>query len=351
MALPCGTYNTRYEQAFAIFRTKTHWAMLLGLLVLLAMLPFLLDSYFMTVINMMLIMIIAVQGLNIVTGYCGQIHFGQAAFMAVGAYSSALLMNHFGLSFWLCLPLAGIIAALVGILFGLPSVRVKGIYLALVTLAAQFIIIYVIETPLQWLTGGQWALDTPAPQLWGFVFNTQIELFYLIAGITVLMTFFAKNLVRTRVGRNFVAVRDNDIAAEVMGVNIMRTKVLAFAIASFYAGVAGSLWAHYTQAFTTTDFNLMQSIWFVGMLIVGGMGTIVGPILGTMFITLLDQSVLMFTPTMAATLPMLTVAQISSIAMFAFALVIIVFLVWEPRGLAHRWEILKISYRLWPFAY
>jgi len=351
MALPCGTYNTRYEQAFAILRTKTHWAMLVGLFLLLAILPLVLSSYLLTVINIMLIIVIAVQGLNIVTGYCGQINFGHAAFMAIGAYSSALLMNHFGLSFWLCLPLAGIITALVGIFFGLPSVRVKGLYLALVTLAAQFIIIYVIETPLQWLTGGQWALDTAAPELWGFTFDTELELFYLIAGFTVLMTFLAKNLARTRVGRNFVAVRDNDIAAEVMGINILRTKVLAFAIASFYAGVAGSLWAHYQQAFTTTDFSLMQSIWFVGMMIVGGMGTIVGPILGTMFITLLDQLVLMFTPAMAATLPMLTVAQISSIAMFAFALVIIVFLVWEPRGLAHRWEIFKTSYRLWPFAY
>jgi len=351
MSLPCGTFSTRYEQAFAILRTKTHWAMMVGLFIVLVILPLFLSSHLLTVINIMLIVMIGVQGINIVTGYCGQINFGQAAFMAVGAYSSALLMNHFGLSFWLCLPAAGIMAALVGILFGIPSVRVKGLYLALVTLAAQFIIIYVIETPLQGVTGGQWALRTSAPKLWGITFDTQRELFYLITGITVLMTFFAKNLARTRVGRNLVAVRDNDIAAEVMGINIFRTKVLAFAICSFYAGVAGSLWAHYQRAFTTTDFSFMQSIWFVGMLIVGGMGTTLGPILGTIFITLLDQLVLWFTPAMITVLPALTAAQISSIAMFAFALVIIVFLVWEPRGLAHRWQIVKTSYRLWPFAY
>ncbi|MBM3118923.1 MAG: branched-chain amino acid ABC transporter permease [Chloroflexi bacterium] len=351
MSLPCGTFNTRYEQVFAVLRTRTHWAMIAALFMVLAILPLILSSHILTVINIMLIVMIAVLGLNIVTGYCGQINFGQAAFMAVGAYSSGLLMNHFGLSFWLCLPAAGIMATLVGILFGMPSVRVKGLYLALVTLAAQFIIIYVIETPLQSLTGGQWALRTPAPKLWGITFNTQLKLFYLIAGITALMTFFAKNLTRTRVGRNFVAVRDNDIAAEVMGINIFRTKVLAFAICSFYAGVAGSLWAHYQRAFTTTDFSFMQSIWFVGMMIVGGMGTTLGPILGTLFITLLDQLVLRFTPAMISVLPVLTAAQISSIAMFAFALVIIVFLVWEPRGLAHRWQIFKTSYRLWPFAY
>ena len=351
MSLPCGTFNTRYEQAFAILRTRTHWAMLVGLFIVLAILPLVLSSYLLTVINIMLIVMLAVQGLNIVTGYCGQINFGQAAFMAVGAYSSGLLMNHFGLSFWICLPAAGITATLVGIVFGMPSVRVKGLYLALVTLAAQFIIIYMIENPLQFLTGGQWALRTAAPELWGITFDTQVELFYLIAGITALMTFFAKNLSRTRVGRNFVAVRDNDIAAEVMGINIFRTKVLAFAICSFYAGMAGSLWAHFQRAFTTTDFSLMQSIWFVGMMIVGGMGTTLGPILGTLFITLLDQLVLGFTPAMTSALPALTAAQISSIAMFAFALVIVVFLVWEPRGLAHRWEIFKTSYRLWPFAY
>lgn len=351
MSLPCGTFSTRYEQAFAVLRTKTHWAMMLGLFMVLAILPLVLSRDLLNVINIMLIVMIAVQGLNIVTGYCGQINFGQAAFMAVGAYSSALLMNHFGLSFWLCLPAAGIMATLVGILFGLPSVRVKGLYLALVTIAAHFIIIYIIETPLQSLTGGQWALRTSAPKLWGITFDTQRELFYLITGITVLMTFFAKNLARTKVGRNLVAVRDNDIAAEVMGINIFRTKALAFGICSFYAGVAGSLWAHYLRAFTTTDFSLMQSIWFVGMMIVGGMGTSLGPILGTLFITLLDQLVLRSTPVMIAMLPVLTAGQISSIAMFAFAIVIMVFLVWEPRGLAHRWQIFKTFYRLWPFAY
>ncbi len=351
MSLPCGTFNTRYEQTFAVLRTRTHWAMMVALFVALAILPHILSSSILTVVNIMLIVMVAVLGLNIVTGYCGQINFGQAAFMAVGAYTSGLLMNRFGLSFWLCLPVAGVMATLVGMIFGMPSVRVKGLYLALVTLAAQFIIIYVIENPLQSLTGGQWALRTSAPKLWGITFDTQVELFYLIAGVTALMTFFAKNLARTRVGRNFVAVRDNDIAAEVMGINIFRTKVLAFAICSFYAGVAGSLWAHYQRAFTTTDFNFMQSIWFVGMMIVGGMGTTLGPILGTMFITLLDQFVLRFMPTMTRFLPGFTAGQVSSIAMFVFALVIVVFLVWEPRGLAHRWQIFKTSYRLWPFAY
>jgi branched-chain amino acid transport system permease protein len=351
MSLPCGTFNTTYDQSMAILRTKTHWAMLLGLFVVLAILPLILSSHLLTIINTMLISMIAVEGLNITIGYCGQINFGQAAFMAVGAYSSALLMNHFGLSFWLCLPAAGVITAFIGILFGLPSMRVKGLYLALVTLAAQFIIIYVIENPLQSLTGGQWALRTSVPKLWIITFDTQPKLFYLIACITALMTFFAKNLARTRVGRNFIAVRDNDIAAEVMGIDIFRTKVLAFAICSFYAGVAGSLWAHYQQAFTTNDFNFMQSIWFVGMLIVGGMGYTIGPILGTIFITILDQLVLWFTPAINSAFPALIGSQVYSVAVFGFALVIILFLVYEPRGLAHRWQIFKTYYRLWPFGY
>ncbi len=351
MGLPCGTFNTRYSKVFAILRTKTHWAMFLGMFVVLAILALVLSAHMLTIINMVLITIIAVQGINIVTGYCGQLHFGQAAFMAVGAYSSALLMNHFGFSFWLCLPLAGIITVVIGIFFGAPSVRVKGLYLALSTLAAQFLIIYVIENPLRTLTGGKGAMLTSAPTLWGITFDTEVEFFYLILGITTLLVFLAKNLSRTKVGRNFVAVRDNDIAAEVMGINIRRTKILAFAICSFYAGVAGSLWAHYQQAFTTVDFTLMQSIWFVGMLIIGGMGSILGPILGVIFVTILDQFALWFTPTMTTVLPALTTTQISSIAMFVFAIVVIVFLVWEPRGLAHRWQIFKTFYRLWPFAY
>jgi len=351
MSLPCGTFNTRYDQAFAIFRTKTHWVLLIAFIIFIFTVPLFLNPQFFSVINIMMIIMIAVVGLHILVGYCGQISFGHAAFMAIGAYSSALMMNHFGLSFWICMPLAGLITAAVGILFGLPSVRVKGLYLALVSIAAQFIIIYVIETPLQGVTGGQWALRTAVPKIGDFAFDTPPKFYYLIASITILMIFLAKNLARTKTGRNFVAVRDNDIAAEVMGINIVTTKVLAFAIASFYAGVAGSLWAHYQRAFTTSDFSMLQSIWFVGMVIVGGMGSTLGPILGTMFITLLDQFVLRFTPTMTKVLPTLTAAQISSFGMFLFAAVIILFLVWEPRGLAHRWQIFKASYRLWPFAY
>jgi len=349
--LPCGYFNTRYEQVFAVMRTKTQWGMFLGLLVMLIALPHILSTHILTIVNLMLIMIVAVHGLNIVTGYCGQINFGQAAFMAVGAYSSALLMNHFGLSFWLCLPMAGIIAAIIGALVGMPAVRVKGLYLALITLAVQYIIIYLIETPLQSITGGQWAMHTSAPKLWGIEFNTEKEFYYLIVAICALMTFFAKNITRTKTGRNLVAVRDNDLAAEVLGVNVFRTKTLAFAICSFYAGIAGSLWAHYHQSFTTADFSFMQSIWYVGMLVVGGMGSTLGPILGTAVITGLDQMVFQFTPVMTRLFPEATPAQLSSIGAFIFAAVIIVFLVWEPRGLAHRWEIFKSSYRLWPFAY
>ena len=204
--LPCGTYPGSYQEDIAVVRTRLQWGLLIAGLALLFCLPLFTDLRWMSFINITMIYIIAVLGLNILTGYCGQISIGHAAFMAVGAYTSAILVTKLGFPFWVALPCAGIMAGLVGLIFGLPSLRVKGFYLVLATLAAQFIIMWVIMR-IRFLTGGYAGIKVPRPELGGIVFDTDQSYFYIIAVLLVIMTFLAKNIVRTKVGRAFIAIR------------------------------------------------------------------------------------------------------------------------------------------------
>ncbi|MCJ7763542.1 MAG: branched-chain amino acid ABC transporter permease, partial [Dehalococcoidales bacterium] len=211
MDLPSGVRNFSYAKDMAIFRTKTHWAMLLLLLVLIFTSPLYLGNHWLSVANLIGITIIAATGLNILTGYCGQLSIGHAGFIAVGAYTSAVLTNRFEMPFLVGLISAGLLAGFVGMIFGIPSVRVKGFYLAISTIAAQIIIIWVLN---HWtsVTGGFNGIPVPPAEIAGITFLSQGSQFYLIIGITILVIFFAKNLARTKVGRAFVAVRDNDLA-------------------------------------------------------------------------------------------------------------------------------------------
>lgn len=350
---PCGTYDESYAEDMAIVRTRLQWILLIAGLILLFSLPLFLSGRWLNLFNLIGISLIAVHGLNILTGYCGQISLGQAAFMAVGAYTSAVLTTKLGFSFWAALPCAALVAGIVGLVFGLPSLRVKGFYLAMATLAAQFIIPAIIANPLEPLTGGVHSLKVPPPAIGGIVCRTPQSMFYVIIPIAVLMTFFAKNLARTGVGRAFVAIRDNDLAAEVQGVNVFTYKLLAFFICSVYAGVAGSLWAHWMRAINPDHFTLIDSIWYVGMMIVGGMGSTAGAVFGVGFLRILDE----LTKTTVTWLSSLAILGSlgaflqASLGPIVYGLVIILFIIFEPRGLAHRWEMFKASYRLRPFAY
>ncbi len=349
--LPSGTYNISYSQDMAIVRTRLQWAVLVAFLVALFALPRFASGHVLSILNGIGIMLIAVHGLNILTGYTGQISLGQAAFMAVGAYTSALLTARLHLPFWLALLGAGVSAGAVGLVFGLPSVRIKGFYLAMATLAAQFIIPWMFIHVRADITGGVSGMVVPPASLGGIVFKSQESMYFLVMGVAVAMTFFAKNLVRTRTGRAFVAIRDNDIAAEAMGINLFTYKLLAFFICSFYAGVAGSLWAHWMRAINPDHFTLMDSIWYVGMVIVGGMGSTLGAILGTTFLRLLSELVMTVSPQIGRLFPFLAANILAALGPMLFGLVIILFLIFEPRGLAHRWEVFKASYRLHPFAH
>ena len=350
MGLPCGTFNESYSQDMAIVRTRLQWGLLIAFLIFLLLLPQLLNEYLLSIVNGISIWLIAVIGLNILTGYCGQINLGQAIFMAVGGYTSAILITKFGLSFWLALPCAAIGSGLVGMLFGLPALKVKGFYLAMTTLAAQFIVTWAIIHGGD-ITKGTYGIAIPRPALGDFVFNTEARYFYLIIPITLLMGLFAKNLVRTRVGRAFVAIRDNDLAAEVMGVNLFQYKTLAFLICAAYAGVAGCLWTNYIAIAHYEHYALMDSIWMLGMLIVGGMGSTMGAVFGTIFIKGLMEAVAYLTPTLSTLIPSVGGLTAVSLGLVLLGVVIILFLIFEPRGINHRWEIIKHTYRIFPFSY
>ena len=348
MDLPTGIRSYTYAQDTAIFRTKTHWVWLGVLLALLFTGPLYWGNYWLGVANLIGITIIAAIGLNILTGCCGQLSIGHAGFIAVGAYTSAILTNRFELPFLVGLISAGFSAGLVGMVFGIPSLRVKGFYLAITTIAAQFIIIWIIN---HWasVTGGFTGMSVPPASIGDNTFISQGSQFYLIMVVVVIVVFLAKNLARTRAGRAFVAVRDNDLAAQVMGINLFRYKLIAFFIGCFLAGIAGSLLAHWTGYLNAENFTMMDSILYIGMIIIGGLGTVVGPIFGVLFIRLVQQGITLISPIIESAQPTLPAGFTTGIGPMVFGLAIILFLILEPRGLAHRWALLRASYRLWPF--
>lgn len=352
---PAGTFDVSYARDMAIVRTRLQWIMLALFLAALIALPHFSGVYWLHIVSTAGFVLIAVLGLHITTGLCGQINLGQSAFMAVGAYTTAILTATVGLPFLVALPCAGVMAGIVGIIFGAPSLKIKEFYLAMATLAAQFIIIWFIvhiDAIIGMdLTGGAYGMDVPFVKIGGLVFDTPLKMYYLIMAITLIMGLFALNITRTRVGRAFVAVRDNDLAAEVMGVNLFYYKILAFFIGCSFAGVAGSLFAHYYNFIGFEHFRLHESVWYLGMIVIGGMGSPLGAVMGTVFVRGLDVASDNIAPILSATFPFLPMNLVMPVRMIVFAVVIMMFLIYEPRGLAHRWRIFKASYRLWPYAY
>jgi len=348
---PCGTFNVDYSQDMAILRTRTQWVLAIGGLIALFTVPLYLSDQILSMVNVLGIMIIAVLGLMILTGYAGQINLGQAAFVTVGAYASALMTTRLGMPFWVAMPLAGLSTGLVGFIFGLPSLRVKGFYLAMATLAAQFIIPTLIAHVRTDITGGGRGLTVPPPYFGDVALSSQSAMFFVIITVAVLLTFIAKSLVRGPIGRAFVAIRDNDLAAEAMGINVFRYKLLAFFVCSFYAGIAGSLYAHWMRVINYDILTIMDSIWYLGMMIIGGMGSITGAIIGPVFIYGLDQALTWGANQAGGTFAALPATLPAAIHVMVFGIVILLFLAFEPRGLSHRWEVFKTAYRLTPFSY
>jgi branched-chain amino acid transport system permease protein len=345
MSLPSGVFQGSFKQDMAIFRTKTQWLLLLILLVFIFTMPLYASNKIITTVTIIGITIISVLGLNILTGYCGQISMGHAGFMAVGGYVAAVLMAKLNAPFILALPAAGLGAGIVGIIFGLPSLKIKGFYLIMSTVAAQFIVLWLI-VQMRGVTGGADGISVPRPEIFGFALKSKGSYYIFVMIVVCLATYLAKNIVRTRVGRAFIAIRDNDLAAEVMGVNLLHYKLTAFFIGCVYAGVAGALMVNYINFANVEQFPFINSVWYLGMLIVGGMGSTVGVIFGVVAVKLLEQLATTIGPMMAN----IFVPQVAAcLALILNGLVIILFLIFEPRGLAHRWEMIKSYYRHWPF--
>lgn len=351
MYRPCGVFDETYSKDLAIIRTKFDWGFFLAGLVFLFLLPTFAPGSLIARINGIAIAIISVLGLQVIIGFTGQINIGQASFMALGGYTSLILSIHLHVPFLIALPLSGLSAGLIGILFGLPSLRIKGFYLAMSTLAAQFLIPWLIVNAAPDITGGTRTMTVPAPRIGSVIFNTQQHMFYLIMVILISVIFLIRNLLRARVGRAFIAIRDNDLAAEVMGINVWKYKLMAFFISSFYAGIAGSLWVHWMRCASVDHFTLIDSVWFLGMLVVGGLGSVFGAVIGAIFIRSLDYLVVAVGPWIGEAFPSLAPSATASLAPTVFGLVMMLFLIFEPRGLAHLWEKIKALYRLWPFSY
>ncbi len=333
----------------AIVRTKTQWLLLVAGLVFMFTLVLYVPIDWRGWLITVGIYAVATLGLHIMTGLCGQFSMGHAAFMAVGAYTTAVLGTRYGVSPWVTLPLSGLAAGLGGLVFGVPALRIKGFYLVMATIAAQFILIFVIRE--QGWTGGNHGIPVPKIAMGGGGMDYKIQYWWLTLAVLVLMIFFAKNIQRTSTGRKFVAVRDNDLAAEVMGINLFRTKLLAFFIGCFFAGIAGWLWAHYVLYINPDQFNFQLSLWFLGMVIIGGMGSTTGAVIGATGIMLMDKAVYYLGPRLAEAFPSLGSRIPAALTLIVFALVVIFFILIEPKGLNHRLERIKLYYRLHPFSY
>jgi branched-chain amino acid transport system permease protein len=351
MKQPCGTFNTSYAQEMAIARTRFQITVAIVAAVLFfAVAPFTLDAQFLSKINIMGIVLVGALGLQILTGYCGQLNFGQSAFLAIGAYISAMLCSHLGWNWFVTVPFAVVGTAIIGLIFGLPSLRIKGFYIAVTTMAAFIIVMFLLIRGGSF-TGGINGLKVGPVQIGDLVFDNEQKFFYLIMFFVVLAVFFAKNLIRGRVGRAFVAIRDNDLAAELMGINIFKYKLIAFIACSAYAGLAGSLFAAYYGYVSADQFTFAESVWYIGYLIVGGLGSITGTIFGVVFLKVVESVLRSVGPTISDILPAIGTSFLSSSLVMVFGLVIIIFLIFEPRGLWHRWELAKASIRFWPFTY
>ena len=310
--------------------------------------PFIASDYLMlSIVIPFLILTLGAIGLNLLVGYCGQISIGHAAFMAVGAYSAYNLVLRLPfLNFLVVLVLAGLIAAAVGMFFGIPSLRIKGLYLSVATLAAQFFIDWVFAR-VKWFTNYAPAVSTAPIEIFGWAVNTPTRKYLFLLAVLVVFTIIAKNLVRGHLGRAWMATRDMDVAAEVIGIRPVYAKLTAFALSSFYCGIAGALWGFvHLGSWEPLAFDLNLSLSLLFMIIIGGLGSLIGAYFGAAFIIMLP--ILLNQAPDLLRISMST-AMVSHLESMIFGVLIVLFLALEPHGLARLWSIGKEKLRLWPF--
>jgi branched-chain amino acid transport system permease protein len=346
-----GQFKATYQadsQIFPIRQDRVGIAIVLAIAFLVV--PFVASPYtFSAILIPFLIFSLAALGLNILTGYAGQLSLGTAAFMAVGAFASYnFVLRVPGIPVLVAFALGGLCAAAVGIVFGLPSLRIRGFYLAAATLATQFFVVWCL-TKVQWFTNysSSGVITAQKITILGYNFDTPASKYLLTLSIVCVMALLVKNMIRSNVGRSWMAVRDMDVAAEVIGFRLMRTKLLAFAVSSFYCGVAGALYAYaYLGTVEPEAYSLDLSFRILFMIIIGGVGSIIGAFFGSAFIILLP--ILLNVIAHGMQLP---TSVASNLELMVFGALIIFFLIVEPHGLARLWQIAKEKLRLWPFPY
>jgi len=341
-----GVFFENYGSEEQLWDSPAAKAWMALLVAVMALVPLWGSDYVVAMACIVGIHLVATMGLNITTGGAGLISLGHAAFMGVGCYAVSWFAR-WGVPFYVALPLAGTLAAVMGMLVGLPSLRIKGMYFAIATLAAHFVLSFLFRewTPV---TGGPRGVTVAPMTLFGLELTGDRRMFYPIYACALLLGLAAVNLSRSYVGRAFVAVRDRDISAEIIGIDLLRTKVLAFMIGAFYAGVAGGLLGYFYGAITSEYFTFALSVFYVAAIVVGGLGRVQGSVLGAVFMTFVPESLRLLSSATSAWLPSLT-TMLLPMGQVVFGLLIIGFLVFEPHGLAQAWARVRRTLHLWPF--
>ncbi len=324
--------RTTYLHEIRLFKSTATKVWLALLLLALLITPALIESYLVYLLALAAVHIIIAIGLNLLVGYSGQISLGHAGFMAIGAYASSLLMLKLHLPFVLALPLAGLLAGVFGLLVGFPALRLSGPYLAIATLGFG---IAVAQTLVKWesLSGGSLGIHPPSPSFGPLIMRTETQHYYLVVTIMVVLTIAAANLMKSKIGRAFIAIRESETAALAMGVNLTLYKTLAFAISAFYAGIGGSLMGHLVGFISPESFNPLVSIYFLSMIVIGGLASILGAILGAVLLTALPHYL----------------AGLKNLPMVIYGACLVLITMFEPYGLSGRWAKIRLYWKLWPF--
>jgi len=336
------TFKTDYGQDINLAKHGGHLFWYSGLVLLMVAAPWLFAEYWLAQLTLVLIYSIAGLGLMLLAGFTGLFSMGHAAFLGVGAYTHAVLTN-MGVPFPIALACAAGLSAAVGLIVGLPALRVKGIYLGIATLSFGFI---VEEVLARWesVTGGNAGIHIKKPDIFGWVLETGDQFYFLCLVITVLSTLGILNLLRSPTGRAFVAIRDSEISAQSMGIHLAYYKTLSFAISAALAGIAGALYAHNLQFISPDQFNILQSIDLLLMIVIGGVGSVHGAFLGAIFLITMPQAIAMvkdFLPPV--------VGQAPGLQGLVYGLVLIAFVLFEPMGLYGRWLKIRTYLQMFPF--
>ena len=362
---PAGDFRVSYRHDASFFRTSAAQRSAFIAIGFLILLPFTSDAAWLPdalrasdyLISQLIVIGcfgIAAIGLNVLVGNTGQISLGHSAFFGFGAFSSAYLSSTQGLPVLVSIPCAALMTTAVGMIFGIPAARLKGLYLAIATLASQYIL-QDFFARAEWFTGGVYGsiAERPTITIPGLIdlpLDTDQTYFYVVLFWVVVSAVAVTNLLRSRDGRAFVAVRDHYLSAEIMGINLTKYRILSFGVSSFFAGLGGALFGHYLQYVSVEGFTILLSIQFLAMIIIGGLGSVAGSLLGAAFILLLPQAMEVLAGGAADVFPAMErgVAYIKEMSVGA---AIILFLVFEPEGLIHRWRLIRASFKLYPFSH